>query len=328
MEQTKVACLPGSPVPSDPSEPHLPSVDVLCDMDGLFAEARQKAVAGDVWDGRQMRQMIVVTPRRTLTCVPVGPPSRDALEQARRVFGSDQPLRISVVSFTKFDSTMEAPPQRIGAMNKSIPFFGFLLGFAEVGHAVVVFEGHPSAFEAGVRDSEVLIVDSAMLPFLQQDWASVAFGAMRRGAEILIHDRERYEFRRVVKAAGEPGWEYGEPDGEASYANCLLTAMAKGSGEAVRIVAGSPLPNLAQIDTAPDDAEWISSLPFKYDQLRADLVITILIDNSKLGLLGFFKRSWFLRVTLITTGGKRTPVCFRMTRSREAGRRQLDVQLY
>jgi hypothetical protein len=36
-------------------------------------------------------------------------------------------------------------------ISKTIPFFGILLGFAYIGHAVWIFEGHGSALVAGCR---------------------------------------------------------------------------------------------------------------------------------------------------------------------------------
>jgi hypothetical protein len=49
---------------------------------------------------------------------------------------------------------------------QAIPFFGFLLGFAAIGHRVWVFEGHSSALQAGCREADLLIVDGGILPFL------------------------------------------------------------------------------------------------------------------------------------------------------------------
>jgi len=48
-----------------------------------------------------------------------------------------------------------------------------------------VFEGHPSAFEAGCRHAEMLVVDETTIPHLQKDWESAARSVMR-GPEILF----------------------------------------------------------------------------------------------------------------------------------------------
>ncbi len=81
-------------------------------------------------------------------------------------------------------------------ISKTIPFFGILLGFAYIGHAVWVFEGHASALAAGCKDANVLIVDGEMVPHLQADWASVASNVMK-GREIYIHDRATYALRKA-----------------------------------------------------------------------------------------------------------------------------------
>jgi hypothetical protein len=63
---------------------------------------------------------------------------------------------------------------------------------------VWIFEGHPSALQAGCRDADVLIVDSAMLPVLQTDWQDVAAAAMRN-ANLLVHDRANFQLRVARK---------------------------------------------------------------------------------------------------------------------------------
>jgi len=88
-------------------------------------------------------------------------------------------------------------------------------GLTADGHNVVVFEGHPSALETGIRDTDVLLIDSGMLTFLQEDWIRVAVRAMRPGARYFIYRRERQSFFEVRPASQPPGWLYGEPDGEA-----------------------------------------------------------------------------------------------------------------
>jgi hypothetical protein len=59
-----------------------------------------------------------------------------------------------------------------------------------------VFEGHPSALAAGCREADVLIVDGAMVPYLQADWTAVASSAMKR-PEIYVHDRATYSLGKA-----------------------------------------------------------------------------------------------------------------------------------
>jgi hypothetical protein len=98
---------------------------------------------------------------------------------------------IAAIAFTEFRVPTD--------ITKNIPFLGILLGFAYIGHAVWVFEGHRSALQAGCRDAEVLIVDGGMIPHLQEDWIAAAEAVMRT-REIHVHDRATYSLRR----AGSP----------------------------------------------------------------------------------------------------------------------------
>lgn len=51
----------------------------------------------------------------------------------------------------------------------------------------------------------------------------------------------------VVRSKKPEGWEYGEPDGEGSYLNCLLTALAKLPPTAIELVTAQPLPDLSDL---------------------------------------------------------------------------------
>jgi len=81
-----------------------------------------------------------------------------------------------------------------GELARAIPFLGMLLGLAYLGHAVWVFEGHPSALAAGCRDADFLIVDSAMLACLAPDWQHLARSVMR-GRALYVHDRTSFALR-------------------------------------------------------------------------------------------------------------------------------------
>ena len=98
---------------------------------------------------------------------------------------------IAVLAFTEIGGLADA-----ASMNAAIPFFGLLLGIAYIGHAVWIFEGHPTALAAGCRNADALIVDSGMIPFLQPDWAEVASRAMRNKG-IYLHDRATFSLRPV-----------------------------------------------------------------------------------------------------------------------------------
>lgn len=63
---------------------------------------------------------------------------------------------------------------------RAVPFLDFLEGLVRLGHAVVLFEGHASALTRVCQDADLLIVDEAMISFLQSDWLSAAEAVMRR----------------------------------------------------------------------------------------------------------------------------------------------------
>jgi hypothetical protein len=77
--------------------------------------------------------------------------------------------------------------------NQSAPFFAILVGLCQIGHHVWVFEGHASALEAGCRETDVLIIDSAMRPLLAQGWMDTV-AAVMRNSNILVFDRTSAKF--------------------------------------------------------------------------------------------------------------------------------------
>jgi hypothetical protein len=116
------------------------------------------------------------------------------VQAIEKIAPAGSPLNIAVIAFTQLDALMEKEQQ-------AIPFLGYLLGLSYVGHTVVVFEGHPSAFKAGCRNADLLIVDAAMVPHLQGDWMAAAWGVMRSGADILVFGRDG-KLKRLKRAMG------------------------------------------------------------------------------------------------------------------------------
>jgi hypothetical protein len=179
--------LAGTPPPSDIFQPHMPSVHVPPDMEAFFAKVRRDLALGFPQAPGQ-RGVAIITPTRDVLVQTVSPPEEmpaDVVESVGQLLPPWLPTTVSVISLT-------ARCQTIEDMSKCIPFFGYLLAFASIGHSVVVFEGHPSAFESGIRNADVLFIDSGMLPFLQRDWEEVARRSLRRGGRIFVHDRESY----------------------------------------------------------------------------------------------------------------------------------------
>jgi hypothetical protein len=318
MALTIIDDVPGSPTPDDLFQPHMPGVAVLDDMDTHFARAREQSA-----NGPEGRCVVIVTPGRLLMSVPtppLGSMPESAKQTVRAMLHGDRPLDVSIVSYTRLEALM-ADEQVLKCIPKCIPLFGHLLVFTHLGHRVVVFEGHPTAFEAGVRNADVLLVDSGMLPFLQEDWAAVAFRVMKEGARILVHERKHDELMPVVQQKEPPGWQYTEPDGEASYVNCLLTTISLSPNGSVRILAGARLPDLARIATDPEQLEWIASLPFDYAWLDAEKVIEMLMHVAKPVRTGLFRRELVLKAKFAMKGTI-TDFAFKLTPGRTPGGRQ------
>jgi hypothetical protein len=283
----------------------------------VFARARIEVAAG------RERRVGIVTPGRMVMLQPAPPPGsipEQFVAQVSQLLPSAKPLNITFVGYTQLEALMKDKA-------KCIPQFGQVLGFAYLGHNVIVFEGHPSAFEHALRDSDVLMIDSGMLPFLQKDWVDVALRVARPGAKMIVQDRKTGRLQPVIKSKNAPGWRYGEPDGEASYANCLLITLAKADAPPpVRIAGGSPVPGLAQFARDPAQLEWIAELPFRYDTLDAVKVIGILQRIVKWSQPDRGESKGALKAQLATGGGQRQPVSFDLTLGQDAaGKQHLEV---
>ena len=175
------------------AEVRMPEVDVLPGMDALFDKARQAARGeGEMPPGAHGRHVIIVTPGRMMKFQPCPPPGSMAdasVQNVERMMPSAVKRNVAAIAFTE----LEALQKDAG---RAIPFLGFLLGFAYIGHTVWVFEGHPSALAAGCSEADVLLVDGAMVPHLQEDWRAVAGKAMRH-PEIYVHDRATYSLKKA-----------------------------------------------------------------------------------------------------------------------------------
>jgi hypothetical protein len=70
----------------------------------------------------------------------------------------------------------------------------------------------------------------------------------------------------------------GAGDTPKGYANALLTTLAKVPPTSVTITPGPGVPALAPLATDPDELEWISSLPFKYDAIDGTRVVLEILN--------------------------------------------------
>jgi hypothetical protein len=348
MQFEHIDSLPGSPEPIDIFEPHMPGVDVLSDTEGFFVQVRELLEADNTdefvkqagfglltppnYGGEKtpkgQRHVAVITPGRMISLAPASLPntkSEKELAPIKSILPSEKPLQVTAISYTKLEAYVEDKTK-----TKCIPFLGFLLSFAYLGHNVIVFEGHPSALEFGVKNSDALIIDSGMLPFLAENWADIVFRSMKPNPKIFIHQRKNYQLFPVVKQSSPPGWRYSEPDGEASYANILLTTLAKANNNnTVSIVSGQPLPNPKEFITNTEELEYISTLPFRYEKLNADLVIKVIWDNGKPAKSVSYSQSVrIFKAKLALSDGQAKDVSFELALSKSLFKKQkLEIRL-
>ncbi len=310
---------------SNPFEPYMPEVDVPGDVAAVFQKARIAVANAGAKEGLAsgQRALGIVTPGRMVMIVPAPKPGavpEQFVAQVKSLLPSDRPLNITAISFTALEPLVQDKA-------KCIPMLGQLLGFAYLGHNVVVFEGHPSALEHALQGAEVLWIDYAMAPFLQRDWIDVASRILPPPHRILGFDRKSGQLRPIIKSNDAPGWRMSEPDGEASYVNCLLTTLAKNSPTPVHVAASHPLPDLAKLTSDPQQLNWISGLPFRYDALDAAKVIGILQRVSKLPSPAGTPSIGMLQAQLATAGGRREKVSFQVTLAQDVeGRQRLDIE--
>lgn len=287
--------------PPNRFDPRMPDVDLGADAAAAFAKARAKA-SGETENFR----IAVVRPDRAVLFFPLPPPPPQTSEMAQKlssVIPSDRSRNIAVISSTEFSMSRTGTGASLQEANSAIPFIGILCGLAYLGHRIWIFEGHSSALALGLEQSEILVVDSGMIPFLQPDWMQVAKAVMQDDPRIFVHDRKTYRLLQKYPPSQEP-------DGEGSYANCLLTTLGKGAAASAELAAGAPVPNLTHLTSDPDELKWISELPFRYETLDSQKVIDVLLTAAGRSKLNPFKKEWTLKTRLVVKGADPKPVTF------------------
>jgi hypothetical protein len=177
----------------------MPDVEMRADIEATFGKVRQ-AARGD----RRRSALVILRPDRRYLVMPAmseTPALKHAVLGLQRLVPSTVQRKIAVIAYTVFP---DAGEPNINDVNRSIPFVGMLMGLSYIGHAVWVFEGHETALEAGCRDADVLIVDSAMLPLLAEGWQDTAIRVMRN-ANILLHDRGTFQLQILQKVGPQLG---------------------------------------------------------------------------------------------------------------------------
>jgi hypothetical protein len=158
-------------------------------IEDSFERARVLAAQGQLVVVRGDGQCLILP---ALATASVNPEKVAAIEQ---IIPSTSKRRVAVIGDTTW-ATNATPSLQVA--NQAIPFFGLLMGFTSIGHSVWVFEGSANVLAAGCRGADVLIVDSASVAKLPNDWQIRAEGVMRN-PQILIHDRASYKLRSVSR---------------------------------------------------------------------------------------------------------------------------------
>ena len=304
-------------------QPAMPDIDTVTqNQERIFATAWRQAHHAMMPQGRLapgQRCVAVVTPGRLIQMIPAPQPGAVPPAQAESMVNllPGHGMNVAAISYTEVRALIADPA-------KCIPFLGILLGLSYAGHNVVVFEGHKDALECGLKDANVLIVDSGMAPHLSRDWIAVALRVMSPGCRILRHDRITFRLVQIHPRA--------EPDGEASYANCLLVSLAKTPlWPVVCLAPGRPVPDLRQIAATDDERNWASGLPFRYDSLDPMKVASIVLNVARWpvadgGEGGMRRQEGRFRAQLATEAGQRQPVEFHLCVERDgANLRQLTI---
>jgi hypothetical protein len=179
---------------------HMPEVEERAGLDEYFATVRRTAAGKGEGEG-----LVIVKPDRTLMVMPRMAKSAEIEKMAdtmRSVVPDTAQRNIAAIAFTVFQTGPDGM-SGIEQVGKAIPFFGMLVGLSYIGHAVWVFEGHPTALAVGCRDADFLIVDGAMRPFLEKGWELRAQAVMRN-ANIVVHNRANFTLTAVRKLGTDP----------------------------------------------------------------------------------------------------------------------------
>jgi len=158
--------------------PRMPEVDSDMLTDELLT------IAQDMAEIKSKPKLVIITPGRLIKTSD-HLPGRETLEpkflsMLEEIAPSGNHWNILAIGMTEFRAFNASP-------HNSVPFLNLLHGFAQIGHAVILFEGHPSGFIQMCRNRDLLIVDSEMIPFLQTDWLGVAKSTMRQPNVLIVN---------------------------------------------------------------------------------------------------------------------------------------------
>ena len=152
-------------------------------FEGVRQRAAQRQLVIQRSDGRQMR-----LPAMDKEAAPP-----QAVAAVERLLPSTAPRNVAVIANTSWAITEKPSVQDATG---AIPFFGLLMGFAAIGHAVWVFDGSAPILAAGCRDADMAIIDADRLEALPASWQNSVVPVMRT-PRILVYDRATRQLRKA-----------------------------------------------------------------------------------------------------------------------------------
>lgn len=131
----------------------------------------------------------MITPGRNVKSSPSLPPKKelhpDFAAELESLAPANEQWLIIAIGMTDYDAIRSNT-------YKSVPFVSILEGLAQLGHAVILFEGHESALSEVCDNADLLILDAEMIPHLNKDWIRKSVDVMRN-EYILRVMRKGYE---------------------------------------------------------------------------------------------------------------------------------------
>lgn len=167
----------------------LPRVDKQVDFAEVVRKARRlcdNTVEVPEREHPDEPHLAVITPGRLVMLLSAAQkevPPPPLVAAIRGIVPEEPPLQITVIAST---DVVPAGVRDAAGLSRLIPFTGYLMGMAYLGHNVIAFEGHPSALAAGCQGADLLIVDEPVADLLQPNWPRVAGRAMRRPRILLF----------------------------------------------------------------------------------------------------------------------------------------------
>lgn len=158
--------------------PRMPEVEPLPDGFVEFAWGMAENTARG--------ELVIITPGRNIITSGELPPkdrlTSQQLDYLSQIAPLNQSWRIVAIGLTDLETF------QIDAY-QAVPILGVLEALVQIGHRVLLFEGHASALTSLCRSADLLIVEAGMLPYMHSDWERVARSELRKPNVLRINMR-------------------------------------------------------------------------------------------------------------------------------------------